>query len=201
MLKKGMTKTEIENELKNKGDFVKIDYLSKYVHEDIPTDLKKFCYEMISEIYERNSMFNDAAKAMDIVGENVVVLNDKIKYFTKEAELYVKAGYFDKAEEIIKKVLIKASSKQRDDIKNSLKLFYKNQAETYEKERRSSHAIKVYEKMLTLTNLTEPEKTAINDKLMKLYENLGRIKEYFTIKNRGQPGAVPERKSLNRGRI
>lgn len=195
-----MTKSEIENELKDKGDFVKIDYLSRYIHEDLATDIRKFCYEMISEIYERRSMFNDAAKAMDIVGENVPALNDKIKYFTKEAELYIKAGYFDKAEEAIRKALAKASSKQKDEIKNSLKGFYKNQAETYEKERRSSHAIKVYEKMLTLTNITEAEKAEINKKVMSRYESLGKINDYFTAKRRID-STIPERKSLTRGRI
>ena len=39
-----MSKSEIEAELKSKGDFVQIDYLTRYVSEKPAFDMKKFAY-------------------------------------------------------------------------------------------------------------------------------------------------------------
>ena len=61
------------------------------------------------------------------------------------------------------------------------KEFYKKQAEAYEKDNRRSHALKIYEKLL-LMGPSDQEREEIKAKLTKLYEQTGRLKDYFRLK-------------------
>ena len=73
------------------------------------------------------------------------------------------------------------NSKQKNEIYLLIKEFYKNQAEKYTKELQRGHAIRVYEKMLEM-NISDVERKEIKEKLMKLYEKTGKLKEYFVLK-------------------
>ena len=62
MLKKGMGKGEIEEFLNNKGDFVQVDHLTRFLEiKDLPSDVRRFCYTKLVSIYERRYMFSGIA--------------------------------------------------------------------------------------------------------------------------------------------
>ena len=47
MLKRDMSKVEIEDFLKGKGEFVQIDHLSRLINgKEVPLDKKKFVYKI-----------------------------------------------------------------------------------------------------------------------------------------------------------
>ncbi len=175
-----MQKHEIEEAIKNEGDFVKIDHLTRLLKERIPTDIRKFVYLKLGEIYERRYMFVYAAESHDKAAENSIAYAEKRKYFTKEAELFIKAGEFFRADEAVKKAMRETNTAEKNEIQASIKNFYKTQAESFEKGRRSN-AIKIYEKLLEM-DITDLEKREVKEKLIKLYESLGKVKEYFTVK-------------------
>lgn len=183
MLTKDMTKTEIEKEISAKGDYVKIDLLDRLLKEkQLPTDRRKFVYEKLSEIYENRGMLVESAKMHNNIAIASTPYSEKIVHHLKEAELYIKVGIFDFADEAVKKAIGESNNtKERENVSQSVKDFYKRQALVYEKERRRAQAIKIYEKLLQMS-ITSIERQEIKDKLSGLYEQTGRIKEYFALK-------------------
>ncbi len=178
-----MTKTEIERELAGKGDYVLIDNITRFLKESLPMDMKKFLYSKIVVIYERRKMFANAADIYARMAEISLNQKERVDYFVKETECYIKAGFLDKADNAIRRVIGGARASERAEIMISIKEFYKNQAEIYEKEKRRNRAVKIYEKLLTL-NISDAEKDDINKKLLGLYKELGMIKEYMCMKEK-----------------
>ena len=176
-----ISKSDVEKELKEKGDFVKIDHLTRLLEGNISRDVKSFIYLKLAELYEKKSIFTESAKMFNKIALNSITFADKIKFHTKEAEMYVKAGNFKKVDDAVKKAMSEANANQRAEINFNVREFYKRQAEIYEKELKRNHAVKVYEKLLETTS-SEIDKRMIKKKLLGLYEKLGRLKEYFVLK-------------------
>lgn len=176
-----MSKSEIEETLEGKGDYVQIDYLTKFMKEEMSFDLKRFVYAKLAEIYERKGMLNDTAKMFENIALISIAFSEKIKYYVKVAELYIRGGFFDKADIAMKKALNQGNEQQRYEIYFTIRNFYKKQAEIYEGELKRNHAAKIYEKLLEM-NLNDFEKEEIRKKLMGLYEKLGKFKEYSILK-------------------
>ena len=178
-----MSKIQIEEFLKKKGDFVQIDHLSRFVeNKEIPIDKKKFVYKKLADLYNKKGMFTEAARMYNNIAIASVTFSEKIKNYVKEAEFYIKSGNFQGADESMKKAMSEANSTEKNNIYLSIKEFYKKQAESYEKQRQRGHATRVYEKLLEM-KLSDSERQEVKDNLLRLYEKLGRIKEYFSIKD------------------
>ncbi len=52
MLKAGMQKHEIDQELEGRGSFIQIDYLNQFLKEPLTMDMKKFVYLKLAGLYE-----------------------------------------------------------------------------------------------------------------------------------------------------
>lgn len=176
-----MSKSEIEKELEEKGDFVQIDYLTRFLKEGLGIEMKKFIYLKLAEIYERKGMFHNATKMFNDAALISIAFSEKIKHYVKEAELYIKSGNFEKADEAVKKAGSNANASQKAEILFAIKNFYKRQAEIYEKEKRRNNASRIYEKLLQM-KLSENEKQEIKERLLELYEKLGKFKECSVLK-------------------
>lgn len=182
MLDKDMTILEIKKELEGKGDFVQIDNLTRLLHERIRPDVRKLCHERLAEIYGKKSMYIDSAKMCHNVAIASVAFSEKRRYHIKEAELYILAGKFDSADEAMKKAMREANAPEKAEIFIIIKEFYRRQAEISEFRRRKNNAVKIYEKLLNM-DISNIERKEIKKKLLGLYENLGKIKEYMALKN------------------
>jgi tetratricopeptide (TPR) repeat protein len=171
-----MSRSEIERELKGKGDFVQIDYLTRFIAQKPPIHEKKFAFTKIIEIYEMKKMFNDVAK----IYSNLVILatssQERIDYLVKETKAYIQGGNFDDADSIMRKVMDEVTIIKKSEIYEDIKNFYRKQAEIYEKESKRNHSIKVYEKMLGM-KISDTERNEIKGKLLDLYEKLGKFRE------------------------
>jgi len=177
-------KEEIKEKLKYKGDFVKIDYLTRLLEEELSNDLKKFVCIKLAEIYEQKMMFSIAAKMYDSVAISCIAFSEKIKYYLKEAELFIEAGRFERVEEIIKNTMTYSNEKTKQEIFFAVKELYKKQAEEYELEGRINKAAKIYEKMLE-KSLSDEEKKQIKEKLLKFYDKIGDRTKHFNLKSLG----------------
>ena len=180
MLKKEMTKIEIERELSGQGDYVQIDNITRFIKENPPIDIKRFVYLRLTGIYEKRNMFADAAEVYGRLIEISLVEKDKVGYLTKMTECYIRAGFFDKADATLKRAISEASVMEKGKISIAIKEFYKTQAQIYEKEKRRQKAIQTYEKMLTM-NYLDFEKKEINQKLLTLYKELGMMDQYMVL--------------------
>jgi len=177
MLKPNMTKSEIEQDLKGKGDLVQIDHLTRFLKEPVAMDTKKFIFLKLADIYEKAKMFAEAAKMYNNAADLSIPFAEKIKHYLKECELFVKLGAFDRAENAMKKALSQANLREKEGIYNYVKQSYKQEAAANESMAKRNNAIKYYEKMLEM-RISESERTDIKKKLLQLYKEAGKIKEY-----------------------
>ena len=183
MLNRGMSKAEIEKEIANQGDFVQIDHLSAFLKEDIPTDIRKFVMTKIAFLYEKNFMFGEAGKIFNNIALLSTPFSDKIKAHLKEAELYIRAGSIRDADYAVDKAMKEANTFEKNDITFNVKQFYRRQAEAHEKGLRRNNALKMYEKLYSLSQ-TEAEKAQVRPKLLELYEKLGKFREFNALKGK-----------------
>jgi tetratricopeptide (TPR) repeat protein len=181
MLRKEMTKVEIERELAGKGDYVLIDNMTRFLKENLPLDIRKFVMQKLVAVYERRNMFFEAGSVYDRLIELAITPGEKASYSGKSAESYIKSGQFDKADLSMKKIPENVKATEKTKMNSSMKNFYKKQAEQYEKEKRRNMAMRTYEKILTL-GLPETEKTEVEKKLMNFYRELGLVKQYMAVK-------------------
>lgn len=183
MLNKDMSKVDIEKEIAKMGDYVKIDYLDRLIKDkSLPVDKRKFAYIKLSEIYEAKGMFADAAKMANNTALMSLTFADKVKFHVREAEMYIKGGIIEKVDEALKKAMGEVvSDREKLNIYNQIKDFFKRQAEAYVSSNKRSHAVKTYEKLLQM-KITDSERQEVKQKLMGLYESTGRLKEYFALK-------------------
>lgn len=182
LITKEMTKMQIEEFLKNKGDFVQIDHLSRYLLiKDLPVDKKRFVLQKLADLYEKKGMYAESAKMYNNIAIISTTFQEKLAGHVKETEQYIKSGNFDSADQAIKKAMGEGNVAQKAEVFVQIKEFYKRQAQVYEKANKKGNAIKIYEKILQL-NITDAERKEIKEKLMKLYESLGKVREYFNVK-------------------
>ena len=181
MLYRGMTKSQIEEILSNKGDFVKIDLLTKFLREEMSLDTKKFVYIRLAEIYEKLKMFNNSAKMFENAAIVSVAFTEKINFHLKEAESYIKTNHFEKVDSAIKKAMEHANASQKAEIIFHIKRFYLREAQAYETEVKRNQASKIYEKLLTM-RLSHQEEKEVKEKLINLYQKLGKFKEVEFMK-------------------
>ncbi|HNZ52027.1 MAG: hypothetical protein BWY36_00318 [Candidatus Diapherotrites archaeon ADurb.Bin253] len=183
MLTKGMSKSEIEKELKGKGDFIQIDYLNRFIAQKPPLHEKKFAFMKLIEIYESKRMFNDVAKIYSNLSTLALSAQERGDYLIKETKAYIQGGRFDEADAVMRRAMEEVTIIRKADIYEDIKQFYKQQAEQYEKESRRNHAVKVYEKLLSM-KISEQERAEIKSKLLTLYEQLGKFRESSVLSRR-----------------
>lgn len=172
-----ISKKEIEEAIKDKGDFVKIDYLKRYLEKDIPFSLKKFVYLKLAEIYEGKELFGEVARMYYLIALTSITFREKIEYYLKSIKFYVRDLNFEGAEESIKRVVENANVQQRDEIIKQIKSFYIEQARDFERKGIKRKAVAVYERIIKMKTLEESERLEVRDKLRRLYESLGLFRE------------------------
>jgi len=183
VMNKNMQKHEIEEFLKNKGDYVKIDLLTKLMKDVLSIDMKKTVAGILGEIYEKKNMNLEAARLYFISATNSGLALEKIKFFRKEAMYYLKAGIFDKADDAAARASSEADAREKSNIQVEMLSAYKKLASENLNKNRLANAIKVLEKMEGM-NVSESEMEEIQTKLLKLYEKLGKIERYMHLKNK-----------------
>jgi tetratricopeptide (TPR) repeat protein len=184
MLRVGMSKSEIEQSLEGTGDFIQIDHLTQFLKENLTLDMKKFVCLKLAVLYEKVGMMNEAAKLYNSAGIISIAFSEKIRHFVKEAELYIKSGSFDRADEAMKKAMGQANKIEKQNIYISIKEFYKKQAEDYEEELKRNHAAIIYEKLLEM-KISDQERKEIKERLLVLYDKLGKRDKYLLLEREG----------------
>lgn len=181
-LTKEMTTQEIDEFIKNKGDFVKIDLLTRLLKENLTNATRRFVFLKLGEVYERASMFFDSASAYEKAGALSISEGERKNVSVKSAQLFFRAGDYNRAEGMIRSAISKANDFERRDIYEGMKKYCIYNAEACEKSRKFGEALKIYERVLTM-ELSDSEKKQVKAKLMALYEKLGKIREYMLMKN------------------
>ena len=178
----GVTRREVEAKLATVGDYVKMDYLQACLKKQLDFDTKKFVLTKLSGIYESRKMFLEAGRLIRISADINTTYDSKINELVKSAELFIKGGNYDEADVSVAKSLADATQKQRVLIKGKIKELYKMQSAELLKRDKRKNAMDAFEKLLMIPELSLDEKKDAQDKLLWLYERLGKIKEYSNLK-------------------
>lgn len=181
MKKELVSRREIESKLGSMGDFVKIDFLTKCLKNQLDFDSRRFAFLKLSELYEKRGMFLEAGRML----HNAAPINPseagKVSDFLGAAGFFVKGGNFDQADIIFEKALALSDGRQKESIRSKRIELYKLQADIYLAKDKRHNAMVVFEKLLDL-NLNDGEKKDAQERLLKLYERLGKIREYYSLK-------------------
>ena len=177
-----MTKSEIEKDLQGKGDYVQIDNLRRFLKENLAIDTRKFVLMKLVLIYENRKMFSEAADLYGKLSELAMNASERSSFLIKQIEDYIKSGFFDMVDLIMGKLMsetVKYTDKAK--ITSTIIGFYVTQAQIYEKEKRRSKAVEIYEKLLTM-KIPDSDRTEIKNRLLKLYYALGMVDKYMNLK-------------------
>jgi len=176
-----MHKKEIEEILEGKGDFVKMDYLERYLKKMPPIEMRKFAYLKLAEIYLKKEMYLSAARDFKNAAINSVTFREKRENFLNESKAWISSFEFDEADKALKRALSEGNFKEKKEIYEEFVNFFKKQIKKIEEKNKPGHLIKIYEKFLKL-KVDEKSKEEIMEKLLSLYEKLGKTKEYILLK-------------------
>lgn len=185
MIEERLTRQQIEQKIYGKGDYVVMNFLSNCLKKDLDFDARRFALVKLCGLYEARRMFIDAGKLMSKAADINTTSQSKINDFVKSAELLIRGGDYDVADMVMRRAIALANSKQNQEIKNKIKEVYKSQAKQYEQRDKRKHAMKAYEKILEL-ELDQTEKAEVENKLMNLYNQLGKIREYYSLAKRNK---------------
>ncbi len=177
-----LTRSDVENALSGKGDFVKIDHLNRFLREADSMDIRKFILLKLAGIYEERNFYLDAAKHISAAADMAITYKEKIELYLRETELYIKIGKFDMADKAFTKAHLLGNTMERVETERKYFGFYENQAKQNDKSLQHRKTIELYEKMLSM-NFSEDRKTEIKNKLMILYNKLGKIRDYNRVSN------------------
>ncbi|MDO8563921.1 MAG: hypothetical protein Q7R87_02845 [Nanoarchaeota archaeon] len=179
--KEGVTRKEIEDKIAGAGDYVRMDVLQRYLKQQLDFDTRKFVLLTLASIYEGRKMHLEAGKLMRNAAEINTTFSGKMADFVKSMELYALGGNYDEADASYNKALACGDGLQKTRIKEKRKEIYKLVAKELMVKDKRKHAMEAYEKLLEL-DLTAEEKNDVKNILMKLYEKLGKIQDYYAIK-------------------
>ena len=99
----------------------------------------------------------------------------------KASELYIKGGNYEEADRIFSQSLSLGNSKEKSEMKKNFKEYYITQAKIYLNQDKRNYSRIAFEKALTL-DLDIDERRKIQKQLLDLYDKLGMIKEFYSLK-------------------
>ena len=184
LLKKEMNKGEIEKELNGKGDYVQIDTIRRFLKENPSPRFEEICLCQACRDLRKKDDVSAGSGDIQQIGGDDKYLWDKMKFLIQETGNYIHGGYFEMADSITNKIIADIKPMEKTNTLNIIKDFYKTQAMIFEKEKRKSKAVEVYEKMITLKTLSDAEKTDVNNKLLRLYNHLGLVAKFLSLKGK-----------------
>ncbi|MDO8516854.1 MAG: hypothetical protein Q7S33_01905 [Nanoarchaeota archaeon] len=175
---------EIDAKLKTfNSDLIKLEYLEAVLRTDVITDVKRSAIKILVAIYEKNLMYDRAAKALSEKAVIDISVRDKIESYTKAGEYYARSGNIESSDNMFIKAARDASVDQQKAIKEKMKQIFLNAAKDFEKKSKRNIATKFYERMLKMNNLNEIEKKEVKDKLMSIYKSFGKFAEMKTLEH------------------
>lgn len=182
MLTKGMRKKEIEEVLEGKGEFVKIDYLNRYLKLMPPIEMRKFAYLKLAQVYLNKGMFTEAAKMYKNISINSLIFREKRENYLRESKAYILAGKFEESDKALKRAMGEGNSREKTECHKTIIDFYKKEAEEMGKQKKPGSQMKIYEKLIRM-RISDSEKEEVKEKLLKIYDKLGKRKEYNFLKS------------------
>lgn len=187
MITKEESRQEIEQKLKNMGDYVKMDYLSSCMRKKLDSETRRFVMTNLARLYEQRGMFGESGKIYKNTADINPTFQGKIEDFMKSANNFVKSGDYESADGSYKKALASANEVEKNRIKEQMKTIMFNQAKILLQKNKRRNALEVYERIYQSMQLDIQEKSSVKNELLSLYKQLGKIREYSLLSKSNNP--------------
>lgn len=178
-----ITKQEIEQSIKGKDDFIKIDYLNRYLRKADNLDMKKFILLNLAAINEGKNMLREAVKNVTHAGDIAITYREKRELYMKEVDLWIKLGSFDLAEKALHRAFGYGNHTEKAEMENQYLESFRARGKILENQKLDRKSIEVYERLLKVTK-SIPQKYEVKEKLLKLYYENGKLREHERLKGR-----------------
>lgn len=177
------TKDAIDSKLKIiGGDMLKIEYLENCLkNPQQQMDVRRHILLKLSDMYEKRLMYGEAARHMDAAAAAAVTFKDKIELYMLSTQLHIKHNDYVKADDTFKKALASANTREKDELKQKVKILYLAKSREFEKAQRFNKAINAVEKLFSLNILTETERQSEQKRLANFYARIGKIPEAMRL--------------------
>ncbi len=183
MVINNLTKSEIDSAIKDQDDFVKIDYLNRFLEKANNFEIKKYILLNLAEISEKRNLYKEAAERFSSAARVSIIYKEKREYFMKETELWIRLRDFEMAEQAFKKAFFYANHEEREELKQKYKNLYRTIGRLIESSGKIQQAIDIYEKALSMRFEKDKEEEIIKS-LIGLYEKKGDFTEVNRLKEK-----------------
>jgi tetratricopeptide (TPR) repeat protein len=178
-----ITKSEIEATIKGKDDFVKIDYLNRFLKKADNLEIKKYILLNLAGISESKGLIKEAIRQIALAVDVCLKYREKIELSMKEAELGIKIRDFDVADKAFKKALFYANSQEKMELKRQYLELYKMVGKIELDKGKIRHSIEIYKRLLSMIQDKGKQEEIIRN-LIELYNRSGDISESNRLKEK-----------------
>jgi len=180
-LRDDMTEAEIMKKFSTfMSDELKAEFIENCLKKKLDSSVKKNIHIKVADIYDRKRWYTNAASHISAAISCTDIYREKMNLYIKLGLLNIKDNKHIMARDAFKAAMDYAGSEDRKKIGTDIKNLYLNEASSLDANGKWAKAASIYEYSLDL--LTDAEKKAIKQKLVVLYEKLGRIKDSMRMK-------------------
>jgi len=180
--RQNITENDVRARLSTLSFELKIEYAENLLKRlSLPNDVKLAICKILTDLYMQKGWITSAARTMERASEAVTTYNERKEVYMNVGILYIKALEPVYAGDAFKKAIDAASPGERGQMQTRIRELWFSEAENLEKTSKRPKALEVYDRLLRTSN-DYYEQDKILKKMMKLYENLGRIKDAISIR-------------------
>ena len=180
-LRDGMTEAEIMKKFSTfMSDELKAEFIENCLKKKLDSSVKKNIHIKVADIYDRKKWYTNAASHISAAISCTDIYREKMGLFMKLGQLNIKDNKHIMARDAFKSAMDYANSGEKKKISDDIKNLYLSGASSLDANGKWTKAALIYEYSLDL--LTDAEKKAVKQKLVILYEKLGRVKDSMRMK-------------------
>jgi tetratricopeptide (TPR) repeat protein len=180
---KESNKKDVEARLASMGDYVKIDYLAELLNGNLDYDTRRFVLLKLARLYKDKGMLAEAAKLVVNAADINTTYDAMMRDYSVAMQLFIQGDKFDEADIALNKAMVSCNTEgQKSSLRAKRKEALLARAADLVKKDKRKHAMIAYEKILTLPDVTADDKKVAQQNLSRLYEQLGKVKEFYGLK-------------------
>ncbi|MGV8151540.1 MAG: hypothetical protein ACP5OG_00510 [Candidatus Nanoarchaeia archaeon] len=175
---------EVQAKADRMSDFLKMEYLENVIKKLNDIDVLRYSYLELSRLYEGRKMYPEAVKYIAKFQEICISSREKAIAFTKEAEILIHGGFYERASMAFKRASELSSELEKRELKNKIAGLLKSEADKAERANRPGAALKAYENLINY--VSDAEKPEVKARVLILYKKLGKVRESLELEREMQ---------------
>jgi len=181
--KEKLTEDDVNEKLRSLSSTLQQEYLENLLKRFVlDQNIKILASKRLADLYARKGLWLNAARIMESAADSSPIFKERKDLYMKTGILYLKALNYLLATDSFKKALEAASPLEKAKLQEEINDLYLVEAEELDKKGKMAKAVQIYERILR-TNPDAQKKRKISERLMVLYEKLGKIKDSLEMRD------------------